>query len=439
MFNPNIMKALICAIIACYFSLPLCSQDHASYLKYTVDAVPGSDEAGYGCSMPDADQETIAGMRLIFDQYYAKGMSLKNSRNQSTVINVTAHRVMPTICAFPTLTIEEIEDDFAYTNDWFADIGLNVVLNLTINDICNNYYNELNYDSDSIANWVDIYNAHGVNGDLNVFYIGEGGSSSTFPWDNDGRPDNMFVHNKDHAGWGWTVAHEIGHWFGLYHTFQGNGSENVTRDPNDPCYNCETSGDQLCSTAADYGTDWCDAPADHCECTGDYNETLCNNGGGSSDGSVLDGCNSDPYDPDLYNIMAYGCRPCAHIWTGEQVDRQWVYLACRLEQASITHGSCNSSLDQVTPAVATVGQRVESSGYIISTQNIETHQYTLYDAASSVDLNIGFTVEYVNGIQPNFEVVNEGCYGTYQLNRPDHPGGFSSLKADTKSLQKKKE
>lgn len=415
------MKTIISLIILfCLYHITH-SQEIATIVRYTVDAVPGSEEANYACAMPDADEQTKIGMRDLYARYYEQGMALKNRRSQATVINVTAHRVMPTLCLAPSLTIEEIEDDFAFTNLWFADIGFNVVLNLTIHDICNDYWNTLSYASDSVANWVAIYNNHGVSGQLNVFYIGEGGSSSTLPWNTDGRPDNMFVHDKDHAGWGWTVAHEIGHWFGLYHTFQGEGLENVTRDPNDPCYNCEYQGDELCSTAADYGTDWCDDPSDHCECTGDYDEPFCENGGGSADSTLVDACNSDPYDPDLYNIMAYGCRPCAHIWTGEQVDRQWVYLATRLQQSSITHGSCNTNLDQVTPAIATTGQRVEASGYIISTQNIETHQYTLYDAASSVDLNIGFTAELVNGTQPDFEVVNEGCYGFYQLSRPNDP------------------
>jgi hypothetical protein len=434
-----IMKTLISLIIACCLYDITSSQEILPYIKYSVDAAPGSEDAKYACEMPDADEQTKIGMRELYKQFYEQGMELKNRRNQATVINVTAHRVMPTICLAPSLTIDEIEDDFAFTNLWFADIGFNVVLNLTINDICNDYWNTLSYDSDSVANWVAIYNAYGVNGQLNVFYIGDGGSSATFPWDNGGKPDNMFVHDKDHAGWGWTVAHEIGHWFGLYHTFQGNGTENVTRDSGDPCFNCDTAGDDLCSTAADYGTDWCDDASDHCECTGDYDETICENGGGSVDGTFVDACNSDPYDPDLYNIMAYGCRPCAHIWTGEQVDRQWVYLATRLEQASITHGSCNTNMDQVLPAVATTGQRVEASGYIISTQVIQSHQYTLYDAAGSVDLNIGFTVEPSNGIFPDFEVVNEGCYGVYQLTRPDRPTASQAIQPKTEVITTQKQ
>ncbi|MDX1408431.1 MAG: hypothetical protein R3330_09870, partial [Saprospiraceae bacterium] len=397
---------------------------------HAVDAVQRDIDPSYTCTMPDADQATRVRMREVYAQFYEEGMALKNRRNQATVINVTAHRTMVPFAGVCIATaggnapiVAEIEDDINFTNGWFADIGFNVHLNLvSVNDICSEYWYNLPYTSSDSLNWWAIYNAFGVEGHLNIFYTSSG-SSATFPaglpeYDLD-KPDNMFVHKNTHAGWGWTVAHEIGHWFGLYHTFQ-SPKESVTRDPADSCYDCEYLGDELCSTAADYGTDWCDEPADECACTGDYNETFCTNGGGSANGTITDLCGV-PYDPDLYNIMAYGCRPCAHTWTGEQVDRQWVYLAARLAQASITHGSCNGNMDAVNPATATTGQRVESSGYIISTQNIETHQYTLYDAATSVDLNPGFTAEWVNGIQPNFEVVNEGCYGIYQLNRPEMP------------------
>lgn len=395
----------------------LSSQDIAQYEVYTLDPVPGSEQASYTCDMPSPTVESDADMQKIYEEFYQAGMDLKNSRANATIINVTAHRLMVPPCLIPQATDAEIEADINYTNGWFQDIGFNVHLNLvSINPHCSEYYANLSYSSDSTANWNAVYDEYGVDGHLNIFYTSSG-SSSTFPCaiQCDPRPNNMFVHKNTNAGWGWTVAHEIGHWFGLYHTWEtAAGAENVTRDPADSCYNCATTGDRLCSTAADYGTDWCDSADDYCICTGDYNDTECESAGGTALGVVTDACGI-PMFPDLYNIMAYGCRPCAHEYTSEQVDRQWVYLAYRLKQATIVHGSCKTSMDEVTPAVATIGERIEVNGYIQSTQNIETHQYVLYDASSSVDLHPGFTAEYINGIQPDFEVVNEGCYGVYQI------------------------
>ncbi|HFA48507.1 MAG TPA: hypothetical protein ENJ95_05745 [Bacteroidetes bacterium] len=86
-----------------------------------------------------------------------------------------------------------------------------------------------------------------------------------------------------------TFAHEMGHYFGLQHTFEGSGEEHANGD------NCETTGDQICDTPAD-------------------NFVV-----GQPMSSYVDGdCryinterdeNGDYYRPDVGNIMSY--YPCA--------------------------------------------------------------------------------------------------------------------------------
>ncbi|MEQ8910279.1 MAG: M43 family zinc metalloprotease [Vicingaceae bacterium] len=43
----------------------------------------------------------------------------------------------------------------------------------------------------------------------------------------------------------YTISHELGHYFGLVHTFEGSGVELADGS------NCETAGDQICDTPAD--------------------------------------------------------------------------------------------------------------------------------------------------------------------------------------------
>ena len=95
-----------------------------------------------------------------------------------------------------------------------------------------------------------------------------------------------------------TLAHEMGHFFGLYHTFEGAGTELVDGS------NCETTGDYVCDTPADIN-------------------------GVSQDCIYADPStdpNGDYYTPYLSNIMSY-YGDCVFEFTGGQYNRMaWHYL-----------------------------------------------------------------------------------------------------------------
>jgi hypothetical protein len=106
-----------------------------------------------------------------------------------------------------------------------------------------------------------------------------------------------------------TLSHEMGHDFGLYHTFQGrdDGSgtiirENVARSGN--CKNCDTEGDLLCDTKADRNND-----ADV------ISETTC-----AYIGSMNDACGT-ALQMEPTNIMTYGRRSCRDHFTAGQGNR----------------------------------------------------------------------------------------------------------------------
>ena len=63
---------------------------------------------------------------------------------------------------------------------------------------------------------------------------------------------NFIIINNDCALNTSTITHEIGHILGLFHTHE-NFNENVTRDENHDCFNCNVAGDYLCDTNADPG------------------------------------------------------------------------------------------------------------------------------------------------------------------------------------------
>jgi hypothetical protein len=97
-----------------------------------------------------------------------------------------------------------------------------------------------------------------------------------------------------------TFAHEVGHYFNLYHTHEtGFGKECPSGN------NCATAGDQICDTPAD--PDLTDHVNKDCE----YDNSV----------SAPDGCDSAPYAPSTKNLMSYSTKLCRDRFTPEQIKK----------------------------------------------------------------------------------------------------------------------
>ncbi len=102
-----------------------------------------------------------------------------------------------------------------------------------------------------------------------------------------------------------TLSHEMGHFFGLEHTFEDSGNELADGS------NCETAGDQICDTPGDpyvAGED----PAEYVEDCRYYN--------------TKKDANGDFFSPEVTNIMSY--YPCACRFTeGQYLKMVDTYLS----------------------------------------------------------------------------------------------------------------
>jgi hypothetical protein len=122
-----------------------------------------------------------------------------------------------------------------------------------------------------------------------------------------GNPTSSFILIRKDCVNTRVFAHEMGHFFGLKHTFEGNGSELVDGS------NCVTEGDGICDTPAD--------PYIEGEPLEQYVDGSCRfiNQKQDSDGNY--------YNPDLGNIMSYyECDTCGFTW-GQMNAMAQAYLA----------------------------------------------------------------------------------------------------------------
>lgn len=98
------------------------------------------------------------------------------------------------------------------------------------------------------------------------------------------------------------VAHEMGHYFGLNHTFVGSFQDQYVSSDPAVCY---TTGDGFCDTAADPGTD----------------ATLCIASSGNCAVTCFPGLTDPlgvPYSPDPTLLMSYYSEQCTNRFSGEQ-------------------------------------------------------------------------------------------------------------------------
>ncbi|MFD2823823.1 HYR domain-containing protein [Lacinutrix iliipiscaria] len=128
------------------------------------------------------------------------------------------------------------------------------------------------------------------------------GGYARFPWN---LPNDYFVIvNNNASDNGTTVAHEMGHYFGLLHTFETAYAVELVNGSN-----CGVAGDLLCDT-----------PADGYHTFGDVNSGTCAYTSGTD-------ANGDPYAADPTQIMSYN-QPfsCSTNFSSDAEDRMRFYM-----------------------------------------------------------------------------------------------------------------
>ncbi|HLG03983.1 MAG TPA: T9SS type A sorting domain-containing protein [Bacteroidia bacterium] len=256
-----------------------------------------------------------------------------------------------------SITLQDIQAELDSANFFYANAGLIFFQCLAPevvddNNLYNYDYSQENYvvTNHYMANVVNLYFANTVS------VSGPVCGYTHFPGNG---PDACFVSSQCMNGS--TLAHELGHYFGLMHTHGGSTAELVDGS------NCSFEGDLICDTPADPGL------------SGQVDST-CFYTGTATD------ANNMPYQPDVSNIMSYSRKICRNSFTSMQYSvinmtyfNDRYYLGC--SPLSIQEEGINSigifpnpAVDIITltnlPQEMAAVSLVDLSGRIVFTRTI---------------------------------------------------------------------
>lgn len=204
----------------------------------------------------------------------------------------------------PNVTEADIKTSLAELNKDFAPIC--VAFNICEFRYIENFaYDRITKDESAGRDFKEMQKQYNLKNRINVYYVqnitdvpacgfASLGGITTF--------DALGIVIKKSCLAPKTLSHEMGHYFGLKHTFEGSGSELANGS------NCATAGDEICDTPAD--------PYVEGQPTNLYVDANCRFI------SMKKDANGQYYDPLVGNIMSY--YPCASCGF---TDQQYLKMA----------------------------------------------------------------------------------------------------------------
>ena len=367
----------------------MASRFYQIILVLFVFAIPFTStfgQAACGTQLSDEDMAFLAANLAETNAFIRQHTHLKNLPNYQFPVQI---HVGQRSDGTGGLNANQINQILIQLNSDFAETGFEFYQCAPINYIADDtYYDYVSTQEDILSN---IYN---TDGSINIYFFNtvKVPSNDSF---NDvcgyaytpNGPDIIMMRNSC-ATSGNTMAHEMGHYFGLLHTHDTRyGEEAITRNTNDTCYNCDAAGDQLCDTNADPNLSVGVHPL-----TCVYTST------------ATASCSGNTYtNPPIDNIMSYSFQGCATVFTPQQRARMNFYAVSRsylncpspncAEPTNLSAGNITGSSVQLS---WTSGQGVieEEMRYRLAGYNWNYYNGTLINPISFNGFTEGNTYEF---------------------------------------------
>lgn len=263
----------------------------AGFDEGVLDCAPGAAAVPAGKMAKDPHTFTaadVAAMEAAFEAHRAELGSTDADRVRAVSVSVVFHVISsgPSV-AEGNITDATVASQIAQLNTAYAGLesgpGVNTafsfVLDHTTRTTNSDWFNLSYHGADEDAMKAAL--REGDAATLNIYSARLGSSYlgwATFPVDYAGDPDNDGVVILDTSvpggsatpyNDGDTATHEVGHWLGLYHTFQGGcsgGGDQVTDTPAEasPAYGCPIGRNTCSSTGSDPIQNYMDYSDDDC-------------------------------------------------------------------------------------------------------------------------------------------------------------------------------
>ncbi|KAI0301824.1 Metalloprotease [Multifurca ochricompacta] len=247
------------------------------------------------CGTSISEEKLIAAEKH-FAENKVTPLSLVGDAANSATVSVYFHVIsQDSTLQGGSLSDASIAAQISALNSGYAGSGLSFALAGTTRTVNSDWFNNAGPSSQQQTDMKSSLRQGGV-ADLNLYSVGFTSGSgqgllgyATFPSDYSSNPQDdgvVFLYSSVPNGGtanydeGKTVTHEVGHWVGLYHTFQGG---------------CTGSGDQVADTPAEA------SPASGCPIGRDT-------------------CSSPGVDP-IHNYMDYSYDSCMNQFTPGQITR----------------------------------------------------------------------------------------------------------------------
>lgn len=240
-----------------------------------------------------AHESKIAKQLANFTENFLKQRTEAISSLSPVVVPVVIHivRMDDGTGGIPVATVRS--EIINFVNTRYASISVSFSECGPVNYINSTAYYNLSGDAEGNAMSV----ANNVANVLNIYFVNDPEGACGWARFTVDLPSDYIVIANGCADNTSTLAHEIGHYFDLYHTHETSfGAECVNGT------NCTTAGDLLCDTPADPTLTGNVSAAPGCTYTG----------------VGVDACSSSPYTPSTHNIMSYSQKQCRDIFTAQQ-------------------------------------------------------------------------------------------------------------------------